>query len=310
MRCRSALAILLFGAGLPICARLHAQRGGAARGGFAARPAPSFSAAGSRSFGSGLGQPAYAPRFGAPGGGWIRPPAGYGAARYPGGRPFYAARPGYPQHNGSYGPGSSYAGRIGEGPRRPVYPRNGYGGYGGVGYVLPYPFLTPFFDGYGESLYDGSEDPSLNPFAAYASQPSWADPDPAGQQPAPYAGDNAPPYAAQPSPYGQEAAAPYPPQPVYQDYGPYAGGPATAPQPMVSAPFTPLVPLGSPTEQGDVLTIVFKDGRPPLQVRNYILTRSALYLTGAHFYEVPLADIDLPATQRVNWDAGVVFRLP
>ncbi len=83
-----------------------------------------------------------------------------------------------------------------------------------------------------------------------------------------------------------------------------------AAQPSALAPLIASRPAPTPPDDQETITLLFKDGRPPLQIRNYILTRSAVYLTGKHFYEIPLSDIDLGATQRVNWDAGVAFRLP
>jgi len=56
--------------------------------------------------------------------------------------------------------------------------------------------------------------------------------------------------------------------------------------------------------------VIFKDGRPPVQVRNYALTRTALYLSGDHARVIPLDEIDVPSTERVNRAAGVSFTLP
>jgi hypothetical protein len=60
----------------------------------------------------------------------------------------------------------------------------------------------------------------------------------------------------------------------------------------------------------DGVTLVFKDGRPMQTIHNYALTRTALYVTDAHIRVIPVADLDLAATERVNRDAGVDFQLP
>ena len=62
--------------------------------------------------------------------------------------------------------------------------------------------------------------------------------------------------------------------------------------------------------QEDTIVVFFKDGRPPLQVQNYALTRSTLLITGQPMQQIPLAEIDLPTTQRVNRALGVDFGLP
>ena len=58
------------------------------------------------------------------------------------------------------------------------------------------------------------------------------------------------------------------------------------------------------------MTLVFKDGRPSEQIHNYMLTRTMLYVQGDRLREIAVADLDLPATEKVNREAGVDFRLP
>ena len=58
------------------------------------------------------------------------------------------------------------------------------------------------------------------------------------------------------------------------------------------------------------VTLFFKDGRPPEQVHNYILTRTMLYVGDGHHREIPTDELDLAATAELNQDAGVDFRLP
>lgn len=65
-----------------------------------------------------------------------------------------------------------------------------------------------------------------------------------------------------------------------------------------------------PLPEEEEVTVVFKDGRPSEQIRNYALTRTALVVPGAHLREIPVDEIDLPATEKVNRQAGVTFQLP
>jgi hypothetical protein len=65
-----------------------------------------------------------------------------------------------------------------------------------------------------------------------------------------------------------------------------------------------------PPEPEDAVTLVFKDGRPNEQIRNYMLTRTTLYVQDAQRRVIPVADLDLAATQKVNKEAGVDFQLP
>jgi hypothetical protein len=80
------------------------------------------------------------------------------------------------------------------------------------------------------------------------------------------------------------------------------------PWPYGSAPAASQpAPIQPPEE---AVTIIFKDGRPPEQIHNYILTRTALYVGGRHQPAIPIDEIDLAATMKVNREAGVDFHLP
>ena len=84
-------------------------------------------------------------------------------------------------------------------------------------------------------------------------------------------------------------------------------------QPTPSNPYPASVELSHPSstlESEDAVTLVFKDGRNPLQVHNYLLTRTTLYVRDQHPRDIPLDQLDLAATQRVNHEAGVDFQLP
>lgn len=60
----------------------------------------------------------------------------------------------------------------------------------------------------------------------------------------------------------------------------------------------------------DAVTVVFKDGRPSEEIHNYALTRTTLYVMDERHRDIPVNEIDLDATQRVNREAGVEFQLP
>jgi len=88
-------------------------------------------------------------------------------------------------------------------------------------------------------------------------------------------------------PYVDGQSQVYPPQQAY------APQPQPAPQPE------------------DAVTLIFKDGRPPQQIHNYMLTRTTLTVTDGHrMRDVAVVDLDLAATEKANRDAGVVFKLP
>ena len=106
-----------------------------------------------------------------------------------------------------------------------------------------------------------------------------------------------------------------PPQPDYSNQPPVDYGPE-APEVAANTPS-----LFRPTYQGQIeaapvhvqpaTTLIFKDGRPPVQVHNYALTANTLYaLDGDSRQEIPLSLLDVPATVEANRKAGVDFALP
>jgi hypothetical protein len=58
------------------------------------------------------------------------------------------------------------------------------------------------------------------------------------------------------------------------------------------------------------VTLIFKDGRPPEQIHNYLVTKGTLYVDDPHRREIPIDELDLAATAKANRDAGVDFRIP
>jgi len=99
--------------------------------------------------------------------------------------------------------------------------------------------------------------------------------------------DNSAPAASYESPYESPQYDEGPPAPAYQVLYP------------------PSVP-----ESEEAITLVFKDGRPPEQIHNYILTRTTLYVRDQYRSDIPIDQLDIAATLRVNRDAGVDFQLP
>jgi hypothetical protein len=70
-------------------------------------------------------------------------------------------------------------------------------------------------------------------------------------------------------------------------------------------------PPSSPEPEAEsAVTLVFKDGRPVEPIHNYILTRTMLTVWDEHHRVIPVDQLDLAATEKVNHDAGVDFQLP
>jgi hypothetical protein len=123
----------------------------------------------------------------------------------------------------------------------------------------------------------------------------------------------------------QQAQPSAPAQPDYASQGPYAEGPEGpyADQgypPPARPPYNPEAypppPQNSAAAQDDGLdhpavTLVFHDGRPPMQVHSYVLTGSSVLVAEkGHQRVIPITDLDLPATVAQNREAGVDFELP
>ena len=96
---------------------------------------------------------------------------------------------------------------------------------------------------------------------------------------------------------------PYPEQPPQaQGMSPQAAG--IYPPPAPSPQFT----QGLTNEDG--VTLVFKDGRAPVQIHDYVLTRNTVYVWDRHQRVIPVDQIDLVATAKANQEAGIDFELP
>ena len=105
---------------------------------------------------------------------------------------------------------------------------------------------------------------------------------------------------------------PAPPPGVYSDQGyppPPADqadpGPPPGFRPSYQAPQPPAPDPGSEA----AVTLIFKNGSTE-QIHNYMLTRSTLYVQGQRLREIPVDELDLAATQKVNKQDGIDFQLP
>jgi hypothetical protein len=94
------------------------------------------------------------------------------------------------------------------------------------------------------------------------------------------------------------------------DYGPQAYPAPPVQQAEVVPPDAYRPAYQKPLEPEAAVTLVFKDGRPNQQIHNYMLTRTTLYVQDEHHREIPVGDLDLAATQKVNKNDGVDFQLP
>jgi hypothetical protein len=141
--------------------------------------------------------------------------------------------------------------------------------------------LVPNFVGYpfgydpffdGDDYGYGQADQSAS--QSYPQQAAYASPEDYGSQQVPYP-------SAEQDPSGGY-------RPAYQNSG--------APDPPATLPPT---------------TLVFQDGRPTEQVRNYVLTRTTLYdLDGNSHSDIPIAALNLAATIEANRARGIDFSLP
>jgi hypothetical protein len=176
-----------------------------------------------------------------------------------------------PQYLSGFGDGRYGWNRGRYGPRV-VY---GYGyGYGYPGYLgYPYPYvIDPGFYDWGDS--GGSDN-------AQGLAPGYQD---------------APPYAD----YGSEPDAPQ--EPGYTQ-------PLPALAPMARQPYAGSIPSAPEVEQP--LTVIFKSGRAPVTMLNYMMNSSTLTnLDRQHYEQIPLGQIDIAATEQTNRTRGVDFQVP
>ena len=218
------------------------------------------------------GGPVYAPRYGTGG--------GVGAA---------SARPSFYHGGWQWRRGHAVPYGYGVGV--------GYVGYGGPGYG----WLDANDPGYGsgdDSGYDPGYDAGNGDNGAYDVGPYQDGPGVAAEG----YGTQAPDRDQPPVPYAAEGA----------EVG--SGYEARAAQPSPVARASSVAEPASTTQpslySNDAVTLIFKDGRAPEKIYNYAMTRTTLYVTDAKRQEIPIAALDLAATEKANRTAGVRFQLP
>ncbi len=119
-----------------------------------------------------------------------------------------------------------------------------------------------------------------------------------------------------PGPYGDYGMQGYGPDPGYQgsnyqsprDSAP--GDQASQPARQVYAPSSQPAQSAATIKPEEPVTLIFKDGRPPEQIHNYLLTSTKLTVLDAKFREIPLDQINMSATEEANRAAGIDFRAP
>jgi len=117
---------------------------------------------------------------------------------------------------------------------------------------------------------------------------------------------NYPGYYPDSAPYYDATAAQ---QPV-PDYGPPPPDQAQQTPPEDAPRYSVLPHTQSPPAAEDAVILIFKDGRPPQQIHNYILSRTMLYVRDQRHQDIPVDQLDLAATQKANENSSVDFRLP
>ena len=128
-------------------------------------------------------------------------------------------------------------------------------------------------------------------------------------------------YGGLPYDTGQDEAGGGPqPNPQQADYGdqPPADHAPGPPPPQVATNAAPTFrpaylgqAVDAPVDPQPATTLIFKDGRAPVQVHNYALTANTLYaLDGDSHQEIPLSQLNVQATVEANRAAGVDFALP
>jgi hypothetical protein len=87
----------------------------------------------------------------------------------------------------------------------------------------------------------------------------------------------------------------------------YDRRPESPPETAAAEPAQP--PLSRAQEDEPRTVLVFKDGRQ-LEVSNYAIMGSNLYLFAGDHRKISLTDLDLNATRKANDDRGIEFRVP
>lgn len=180
-------------------------------------------------------------------------------------------------HNG-YNHGWGYGHRY-HGSYVYIYSGRPYYAYGyPYGY---YPYLNVIDPGFYDWSLPGDSGDGQGGAASYAPYADYGDAYAAGQQ----------------SPY-------YSPEPYPQQEN------EQAPMPSGGRPAYPGAASGAPAAEESV-TLIFKNGRAPETVRNYMMNAKALIdLDQQHYEQIPLDQIDIAATKQANRARGLDFQVP
>ena len=133
----------------------------------------------------------------------------------------------------------------------------------------------------------------------------WGDTDDSGYGQGSAADNSTAPYPDQSAAYPDQSypAPAEPPQARYADEMPPGSAPSESPQ-------AGSAPVAAP-ESLQALTVIFKGGRAPAKIQNYMMTATALTDLDHHkFEQIPLDEIDVAATRQANLANGIDFKIP
>ena len=166
----------------------------------------------------------------------------------------------------------------------------------GFGFRVPYGYaVAPWYGDYG---WLDANDTGYGDDYGYADNGGYGDG--SGVAADSYGGQAPENYVEQPNGYAQTGAQYQQPESeVEPPYEERAQMQAARPQAVAPSLF-----------DSNAVTLVFKDGRPSQRIHNYALTRTTLYVTDGRPREIPVAALDLAATEKTNREAGVSFHLP
>jgi hypothetical protein len=98
--------------------------------------------------------------------------------------------------------------------------------------------------------------------------------------------------------------------PPFQPQSQDQQGPAPIDQQQPSAYYRVPYEEQAPPPPSAPVTIVFKDGRPAEKIYNFVLTNNTLSVFDQPLRDIPVDQIDVAATAKVNNEVGVRFTLP
>lgn len=188
--------------------------------------------------------------------------------------------------------------------------------------VIIVPHNHPWVYGYGYWPWWGSGYPYAYGYYPYPG--FFDDSDNYGAQPAPNYSAPQPPddyYTLPPQqdpqlkrrpqePLPDQQQEPSPAQPPDQPDDQQQSAPPDPPQQPIAFHRAPhrAAPSSEPTSQA--VTLVFKDGRPPEKIYNYMLTGNTLTVLDENRHSIPVSQLDADATIAANLKAGVAFSIP